>query len=298
MAPDEHQSGSIMTWSTIRHLRFPFSWFLSPTAVLALALLPSIDVFKACLGFFILHILTYPASNGFNSYYDRDEGSIGGMKTPPPVTKDLLWTALVMDALSLLLGLFIGIGFTIFLFVYGMLSKAYSWDRTRLKRMPFVSWLGTGLFQGAGTFLMMAIAASPSGINIIKETPVLLAAGLSSLYLWASYPMTQVYQHKEDMRRGDRTLSILLGVKGTFLFTLLFFVLVIAAFAFYLFTYHARALWFYIVCQIPIIIFFLTWFIQVLRDEKKADFSRTMTLNLITSFCMNLFSLGLKVLFY
>ena len=40
------------------------------------------DIANAALIFVILHILVYPASNGYNSYMDRDEGSIGGLKNP------------------------------------------------------------------------------------------------------------------------------------------------------------------------------------------------------------------------
>ncbi|MEJ7660328.1 MAG: UbiA family prenyltransferase [Hymenobacter sp.] len=33
--------------------------------------------------FVVLHLLAYPASNGCNSYYDKDEDSIGGRKPRP-----------------------------------------------------------------------------------------------------------------------------------------------------------------------------------------------------------------------
>ena len=33
---------------------------------------------------------------------------------------------------------------------------------------------------------------------------------------WRAYPMTQIFQHEED-KRGDETLSLKLGIKGTFL---------------------------------------------------------------------------------
>ncbi len=42
---------------------------------------------------------------------------------------------------------------------------------------------------------------------------------LCTLVLWANYPMTQIYQHDEDFKRGDITLSYRLGIKGTFVFT-------------------------------------------------------------------------------
>jgi hypothetical protein len=77
--------------STLLHVRLPFSWFLLPVYMMALTFAPSIDLKNAALVFVMLHIFLYTASNGFNSYYDRDKESIGGLRNPPPVTSDLLY---------------------------------------------------------------------------------------------------------------------------------------------------------------------------------------------------------------
>jgi 1,4-dihydroxy-2-naphthoate octaprenyltransferase len=66
--------------STIKLLRIPFSFFLSPIYFFSLAQVPHIDWANAVLIFFILHFLIYPASNGYNSYMDRDTESIGGLE--------------------------------------------------------------------------------------------------------------------------------------------------------------------------------------------------------------------------
>src|ERR1700684_1733623 len=70
--------------STIQLLRFHFSFFLMPVYWFALSQVVNPDIKRALLIFIILHILIYPSSNGFNSYMDRDEGSIGGLKSPLP----------------------------------------------------------------------------------------------------------------------------------------------------------------------------------------------------------------------
>ena len=72
----------------------PIYWF-------ALSQVVKPDAGRALLIFFILHILIYPSSNGFNSYMDRDEGSIGGIKTPLQPTRQLLYMSLAMDVLAL-----------------------------------------------------------------------------------------------------------------------------------------------------------------------------------------------------
>ena len=68
--------------STIQLLRFHFSFFLMPVYWFALSQVVRPNAGRALLIFLILHLLIYPSSNGFNSYMDRDEGSIGGLKSP------------------------------------------------------------------------------------------------------------------------------------------------------------------------------------------------------------------------
>jgi 1,4-dihydroxy-2-naphthoate octaprenyltransferase len=40
-----------------------------------------------------------------------------------------------------------------------------------------------------------------------------------SLLLGGFYPLTQIYQHDADRRDGVRTLSLVLGYRGSFVFT-------------------------------------------------------------------------------
>ena len=81
----------MIKYSTIQLLRFPFSFFLMPVYWFALGQAGSINALDALLVFVILHLLVYPASNGYNSYMDRDQGSIGGLKTPLQPSRQLFW---------------------------------------------------------------------------------------------------------------------------------------------------------------------------------------------------------------
>jgi UbiA prenyltransferase family. len=111
-------------------------------------------LWKTVLVFIILHLLLYPASNSYNSYYDRDTQSIGTLKHPPPVEKELLFVSLALDAAAVLLGLLISWLFATAVLFYGLASKAYSHNKIRIKKWPVVSLIGVGLTQGAVTFLM------------------------------------------------------------------------------------------------------------------------------------------------
>ena len=91
----------MLSASTIKLLRIPFSFFLSPVYFFALAQVPHIDWSRAILIFIILHFLIYPASNGYNSYMDRDTGSIGGLEKPPPPSRQLYLTTIFLDIAGL-----------------------------------------------------------------------------------------------------------------------------------------------------------------------------------------------------
>src|SRR6187401_3584474 len=94
--------------STIKLLRIPFSFFLSPIYFFALAQVPKINWFNAVLIFFIIHFLVYPASNGYISYMDWIIESICGLEKPPPASPQLFWVTVVLDLIGILLSLLIG----------------------------------------------------------------------------------------------------------------------------------------------------------------------------------------------
>ena len=68
---------------------------------------------------------------------DKDKGSIGGLKKPPPVTKKLFYTSILFDTVGLLLCLFINWQMLLLMIVYVAVSKAYSWHGIRLKKFAF-----------------------------------------------------------------------------------------------------------------------------------------------------------------
>ena len=145
----------MLSASTIKLLRIPFSFFLSPLYFFALAQVPHIDWVKASLIFFILHFLIYPASNGYNSYIDKDESSIGGLEKPPLPTIHLFYVTVVLDFLAIVLSfLFISKLFSICIIAYIMASRAYSSKKIRLKKYPIIGFLVVVVFQGAFTYLM------------------------------------------------------------------------------------------------------------------------------------------------
>jgi 4-hydroxybenzoate polyprenyltransferase len=277
------------TRSTLVLLRFPFFFFLAPVFLSALATSPRLNPGKAVAAFLVIHFLLYPASNGFNSYYDRDEGSIGGIKKPPLVTPDLLWVSLALDILALALGFIISAWFVLYLFLYGLGSKAYSWDRIRLKRYPVWSWLSVGIGQGAATFIASYGAINDLGFRDLLDPRLLIPAGLIGVILLGVYPLTQVYQHEEDKSQGVTSFSMLVGIRGTFLVSSSCLAVGGIGFALYfsgLFSVLAGIV--FLGFMAPVLACFMLWLVRVFADPAAADWKNAMRMNLVASACMNL----------
>jgi 1,4-dihydroxy-2-naphthoate polyprenyltransferase len=257
----------------------PVYWF-------ALSTLQHIDITRAVIVFFILHVLVYPSSNGYNSYMDRDTTSVGGIKNPLAPTRQLFYVTVSMDVIAMIAGLFISPIFTVGIFFYILASRAYSFRGIRLKKFPVAGYITVIFFQGAVVFFLVYGASSiPLSFDKVPVLPMLAA----SLLIGGFYPLTQIYQHEADKKDGVVTLSYLLGYKGTFIYTGIVYAFAFITLAWYY--YLEDALRHFVILQIimlPVIIYFFGWFRKVARDEKAANFENTMRMNVIASVCSNL----------
>jgi 1,4-dihydroxy-2-naphthoate octaprenyltransferase len=152
-------------------------------------------------------------------------------------------------------------------------------------------WFIAGFFQGYFTFAIAYAGLSDLGWDVLIRPHVLIPGLLTSLMLWGNYPLTQVYQHGEDSRRGDRTLSLVLGIKGTFFFSSILFGITGLAFAWYFFDRNqTEMLWVYLGAMAPIVVYFFIWFGFVKTNpEKYASYSWAMGMNSISALALNAF---------
>jgi 1,4-dihydroxy-2-naphthoate octaprenyltransferase len=280
----------VYSHDNIKLLRIPFSLFLLPIYLFALSNVRAqdISVIQAVLVFFIIHLLVYPASNGYNSYFDRDEESIGGLKHPPKVSPGLYKLVVVLDVLSVALSLLISIPFALLIVVYLFVSKAYSYDKIRLKKYPVISTVVVTFFQGAFTFFLVQFG---SGVPMehILETNNLILALVSTLFLVGSYPLTQVYQHAEDSRRGDLTISRMLGINGTYAFSAASLLLASALLVWaYLEMGQVQNILLFLLFSVPVVVVFCQWLLQVQKDPRAVNFENTMRMNKTSSLCLGL----------
>lgn len=256
----------------------PVYWF-------ALIFVPEINWGQAILIFSILHILVYPASNGYNSFMDKDVSPIGGLKNPMQPTGQLLHVTILMNLVALALSLFVSLLFTIGIFFYILASMAYSYRKIRLKKYPILGYATVIIFQGALCYFLVYHGSSALHTVAVPLVGMLAA----TLLIGGFYPLTQIYQHEADCKDGVTTISYLLGYRGTFIFTGIVYVFAFITLG-WLF-YIKEEIGLFIILQLfmlPVAIYFLKWFRKVATDIKEANFKNTMQMNMLASFCTNL----------
>src|SRR5579871_171626 len=271
--------------STIQLLRFHFSFFLMPVYWYALVQVTHKNWWHAVLIFIILHALVYPASNGYNSFMDRDETSIGGLKNPAPPTKQLFYVSASMDLIAVLLSFLVSIYLAAGIFAYILASRAYSYRGIRLKKFPFIGYLTVIIFQGAVIFFLVYCGSAQ---NKILQAPVLCM--LSSLLLIGGfYPLTQIYQHEADIKDNVKTISYVLGYRGVFIFCGTLYCAAFTMMGIYFFTTNqAKEFFVLTTAMLPVIVYFLQWAVKVWKDTNEANFSNTMRMNMVASVCTNI----------
>jgi 1,4-dihydroxy-2-naphthoate polyprenyltransferase len=274
--------------NTLRLLRIPFSVYLMPVFCFALLHPGTIKAGNALLLFIILHLLVYPASNGYNSYMDRDTGSIGGLERPPMPTRSLFHLTLAMDILAVLGSLLIGPATALMILAYILVSRAYSYRGIRLKQYPVTGLLTVVVFQGAFTcWLIYHAVFGPVEPGSGSAAAAFTGMAAASCLLAANYPLTQVYQHDQDRRDKVRTISILLGYRGTFLFSGIFFLAsLLLLYGYFFLTGRIYGFALFLAFSAPVMVYFTYWFIKVSKNQEQANFENTMRMNRIAAFCM------------
>ncbi len=290
---------SIISWfdnNTLKHLRLLFSFFLLPVFLFALSQSGQINWANSVLAFLILHVLVFPSSNGYNSYQDRDETSIGGLKHPPKVTSNLYYATLLIDTVALIAGLFISVYFSLMILVFIIMSRAYSYRKIRLKKYPVTGFFTVFVFQGAFVYLMSSTAINGfDWVDLFSENSIICMI-ISSLFIGSIYPLTQIYQHQADKTDGVISISYKLGYTGTFVFSgLLFSVAIILLFYYFSLKERPIDLVIFLLMMLPVIYKLSVWFAKVRKDNIHANFENTMDMNMVTSSTMNLYFLLLIV---
>jgi 4-hydroxybenzoate polyprenyltransferase len=144
-----------------------------------------------------------------NSAFDDDEGDVAYLRRPPKPPRGLFafGMALMIGGLAWAVAAELPIGYLVAYAVCLLMSVAYSVPPIRLKAVAGADWVINIVGFGSLTpYAGWAATGRP-----VTVTGVWLFVSFGALFA-ALYPLTQLYQVEEDQRRGDRTLTIRLGI--------------------------------------------------------------------------------------
>lgn len=203
------------------HLRLHYQLvFLSPLFAWGFALGGGRASARAAWAFVAFHVFLYGGITAYNSYYDRDEGPVGGLRHPPPVTPALLGFSLGVQLVGLAISVAVGWQLVLLYAIVMLLSVAYSHPHFRWKARPLLSLVVVGLGQGAIGFWAGWSCAERMPLPLSSSYTGVLGMAAAVLLTTGFYPLSQLYQIDEDRRRGDFTFAVTYGPRASFVFSL------------------------------------------------------------------------------
>ncbi len=195
----------------IMHLRLHYQFFILSGGYLLSSLFVEHLIWDQFWWQFInVHVLLFGGATAYNSYWDKDEGPIGGLKSPPKMERWMWFLSLSMQVGGLIWAFSISTSYVIIYAVSLMLFWLYSTPLARWKGKPWLSILAIGISTGTNSFLMGYIAGSGLSLSFNEG---IIAFGVACIIL-SLYPVSQLFQFEEDRNRGDITFAIKYGLKG------------------------------------------------------------------------------------
>ena len=198
-------------WHFILHLRWHYQLFiLSGGFLLGGFLSTNLDISSFLLQFANVHLLLFGGATAYNSFWDKDEGPIGGLQYPPKM-QPWMWTgSLLLQGVGMVIAITQGLVYSSIYLLSMLFFWLYSTPLARWKSHPVKSLVAIGVSTGFNGVLLGYLAAGNEDINIT----VWVAALGVTLMLLSLYPISQIYQIGEDRIRGDYTFAVRYGKKG------------------------------------------------------------------------------------
>ncbi|MEX0721475.1 MAG: UbiA family prenyltransferase [Balneolaceae bacterium] len=273
------------------HLRLHYQFFiLSGGYLLAALFVKDINWNQFWWQFLNVHVLLFGGATAYNSWWDKDEGPIGGLKSPPKMNRWMWPASLILQFIGLAWAFAAGWNFAIIYAISMLLFWLYSSPLTRWKGKPILSLIAIGISTGTNSFFLGFLAAGGYPITLVED---MTALGVACIVL-SLYPASQVYQREEDQKRGDRTFAIRFGLKGVkWLFTILFIagsVLITLGLA------HVDDMFARIFGNVTLIAFFLISFIIWKLQGKPQEYGKVMKVKFFASFCFVMFIVSVLVI--
>lgn len=193
------------------HLRIPYQVFLLSGGYLLGGLYAtSLDLETFAIQFLVVHVLLNGGVTAYNSYWDDDDGPIGGVEHPPKMSRWMHHASIALQLVGLALVVRLGAAYIAMYVTTMVLSVCYSRKGPRFKGHPILSLFAVGVGTGISTFVMGAIAAgygTPDPKLLVGSTGV-------ALLLTSLYPVSQIFQIEEDRAAGDTSFAVAYGLAG------------------------------------------------------------------------------------
>lgn len=202
------------------HLRLHYQFFiLSGGYLLAALFVQDVNWTQFWLQFLNVHVLLFGGATAYNSWWDKDEGAIGGLKSPPEMQRWMWPVSMGMQYVGLIWAFSVGWNFAIIYVISMLFFWLYSTPLARWKGKPLLSLVAIGVSTGTNSFLLGFLAGGGYPITYFEDV---ISVGVACIIL-SLYPVSQIYQTVEDRKRGDQTFALNYGLKGVkWLFTVLF----------------------------------------------------------------------------
>ncbi len=236
--------------------------------------------------FLNVHILLFGGATAYNSYWDKDEGPIGGLKLPPKMTP-WMWTAsLLIQFIGLTWAVSVGLKFSVIYATSMLLFWLYSTPLARWKGDPVLSLVAIGVSTGTNSFLLGILAA---GQQTLGFSDGMVALGVALIIL-SLYPVSQIYQVEEDQARGDTTFAMKFGLESVRLFYVVLYAcgsLIVAGFL-YVKLMGLAVVFFTLSAGAGVIIGFILFRLKGERNE----YDKVMKIKFLASFSFVVFILS------
>ncbi len=200
--------------SLLIHLRLHFQMLLAPLFLWGYALGGGEITVSLAIAFIAFHVFLYGGITAFNSAYDRDEGPVGGLYAPPPVSPWLMPFSVVVQSMGALLVALVSFQtLVVYLLMVGF-GAAYSHPSLRWKSSPASALPTIAIGQGVLGFLA-GLSMTPLGLASVDLT-LGVGAVAAALVVTGFYPLSSLFQIEEDRRRGDHSVAVAWGVSAAF----------------------------------------------------------------------------------
>lgn len=244
---------------------------------------PDLDIQSFLLQFFNVHLLLFGGATAYNSFWDNDEGPIGGLQNPPKMQSWMWSGSLILQSVGLLVAVGQGLLYSGIYVLSIVFFWLYSTPLVRWKGHPIKSLIAIGASTGFNSVLLGYLAAG----NEVISMPVWIAAAGVTLMLLSLYPISQIYQIEEDRSRGDHTFAVQYGKKGVTQFFIIAFLigLILVSLAIGVFSFWVAILFGFVGVTVGVIVSLLLKGLSTTSE----DYDKVMWIKYGTSMAFVLF---------